>query len=241
MKKGPISDPSLFSGPREIVSSLLRSLARLLCCLLECRASAPKTTRFIMRSFLTSSLLISSLVLGSTGLAQEAAVDDSSDFDIGQSVEPAIGEAYVRETSGDWAVRCVKVPEGEAERCNLYQLLLNDEGVSVAEFSLFRLPEGGQVVAGATIVAPLETFLPEQLTLSVDGANARRYPFRFCNPAGCVARVGFSQAEIDEMKRGATGNLRIVPAAAPTSEVILSISLTGFTAAYDSIVALPAQ
>ena len=194
-----------------------------------------------MRSFLTSALLVSTLAIGSIAAAQEAAVEDSSEFDIGQSVEPAVGDAYEREVFGDWAVRCIKAPEGEPERCNLYQLLRNDEGVSVAEFNLFRLPEGGQVVSGANIVVPLETFLPEQLTLAVDGENARRYPYRFCNRAGCVARVGFTQAEVEEFKRGAAGNLRIVPAAAADTEVVLTVSLSGFTAAYDSIAPLPVE
>ncbi len=194
-----------------------------------------------MRSFLKSTLLVTLLAAASISHAQEAAVEDSSDFDIGQSLEPAVGEAYERETFGDWSVRCIKAPEGEAERCNLYQLLINDEGVSVAEFNMFRLPEDGRVAAGANIVVPLETFLPERLTLAVDGENARIYPYRFCNRAGCVARVGFTQAEVDEFKRGVAGSLRIVPAAAPDTEVVLAVSLSGFTAAYDSITPVPVE
>ena len=194
-----------------------------------------------MHRFLTSTLLACTVMAATSSFAQEAAVEDSAEFDIGQSVATAVGEPYVRETFGDWAVRCVKAEEGETERCNLYQLLINEQGVSVAEFNLFRLPEGGQVAAGSTIVVPLETFLPEQLTLSVDGENARSYPYRFCNRAGCVARVGFTQAEIDEFKAGAAGSMRIVPAAAADTEVVLAISLSGFTAAYDSIAPLPAE
>ena len=194
-----------------------------------------------MRSLLTPIALTAALCLGNTSLAQEAAVDNSDAFDIGQSVEPAVGDLYVRETSGDWAVRCIKAPEEQIEQCNLYQLLMNDEGVSVAEVNFFRLPEGAQVVAGATIVVPLETFLPEQLTLSIDGEAARRYPFRFCNRAGCVARVGFGEAEVDLMKRGAVGSLRIVPASNPETEVVLDISLIGFTAGYDSIEVAPLE
>jgi len=194
-----------------------------------------------MRSLLKTLLVTSAMVWASTASAQEAAVEESSEFDIGRSVTPAIGEPYLRETQGDWQIRCVRAAEGEQERCNLYQLLVNDEGVSVAEFNLFRLPEGGNVVAGSNIVVPLETFLPAQLTLAVDGQNARAYPYRFCSEAGCVARVGFTQAEIDEFKRGALGSLRIVPAIASDTEVVLDISLTGFTAAYDSITPLPTE
>jgi invasion protein IalB len=194
-----------------------------------------------MRHFLKPILITATLLSATAGQAQEPAVEDSNEFDIGQSVAPAIGEAYIRETQGDWQIRCIRAAEGEQEGCNLYQLLMNDEGVAVAEFNLFRLPEGGNVVAGSNIVVPLETFLPAQLTIAVDGQNARAYPYRFCNASGCIARVGFTQAEIDELKRGAAGSLRIVPAFADDTEVVLTISLTGFTAAYDSIVPLPAD
>jgi invasion protein IalB len=85
-----------------------------------------------------------------------------------------------------------------------------------------------------TIVVPLETLLNEQLQLSVDGTSTRRYPFTFCNRAGCVARVGFTAAEINQFKRGNAATLRMVPAASPEDEVILNISLSGFTAGYDA-------
>ncbi|MEM8537272.1 MAG: invasion associated locus B family protein, partial [Pseudomonadota bacterium] len=151
-----------------------------------------------------------------------------------EPVGPRIGEPYIREEFGDWALRCIRAEDGQPDPCNLYQLLLNDEGVAVAEFTLFPLPEGGRAAAGANIVVPLETLLTQQLTLAVDGANARRYPFTFCNRGGCVARIGLTADEVEEFKRGATATVRLVPAAAPTEEVVLDVSLSGFTAGFDS-------
>lgn len=147
----------------------------------------------------------------------------------------APGQPYVRGQSGDWSFRCLKAPEGQNDPCQLYQLLQDDEGNDVAEFSIFPLQDSGRAAAGATIVAPLETLLTQQLTLSVDGGSARRYPFTFCNTAGCVARVGFTQDEVNQFKRGARATLRMVPAAAPDQEVVLNVSLTGFTAGFDGL------
>jgi len=62
----------------------------------------------------------------------------------------------------------------------------------------------------------------------------RTYPYTFCNSAGCVARVGFTTEEVNQFKRGNAATLRMVPAAAPEDEVILNISLTGFTAGYEA-------
>ena len=179
------------------------------------------------------------LLQGATAMAQETdATEESSasdDLSLGEPVGPAGGQQYISQEFGDWEMRCVKVPEGELEPCNLYQLLENDEGVAVAEFNLFRLPPGARAAAGATIVVPLETLLTQQLTLAVDGANARRYPFTFCNAGGCVARLGFTEAEVQQFRRGNVATVRLVPAADPNFEVVLDVSLTGFTAGFEEL------
>ena len=149
------------------------------------------------------------------------------------SGEPRVGEPYIRESFGDWSLRCLRAEEG-ADPCQLYQLLEDDQGNAVAEISMFPLPEGQQAAAGATIVAPLETLLTENLTLSVDGTAARRYPFTFCNRAGCVARIGLTAEEVDQFRRGSAAQLSLVPAAAPEEQVTLTISLSGFTAGFEA-------
>jgi len=181
---------------------------------------------------------------GSFAFAQEdtddAVANTESTLSLGEEVtqaprEPQVGETYIGSVEGDWALRCLKAEEGSVDPCQLYQLLNDESGNSVAEMSLFPIPNGERAAAGATIVVPLETFLTEQVTLSIDDGAARRYPFTFCNSAGCVARVGFTAEEIDQFKRGNQATMRIVPAAAPDEEVILTISLSGFTAAYDKL------
>jgi invasion protein IalB len=192
-----------------------------------------------MRHVFKSLCLAMLLLHANTGIAQETTDQPEATADeglaLGEPVGPGIGEPYISAEYGDWSLRCIKAAEGDVDPCNLYQLLVSDEGASVAEFNIFQLPAGGQAAAGATIVVPLETLLTQQITIAVDGQNARRYPFNFCNRAGCVARVGFTQAEVDEFKRGVQATVRIVPAAAPTQEVVLAVSLTGFTAGYDSV------
>jgi invasion protein IalB len=167
--------------------------------------------------------------------AEGTAPEPGGDLTLGQTAEGTaeVGQPYIREEFGAWGLRCLRTEDGN-DPCQLYQLLLDAEGNAVAEISLFPLPEGREAVAGATIVAPLETLLTENLTLSVDGANSRQYPFNFCNRAGCVARVGFTAAEVDQFRAGNAAQLSIVPAAAPDQQVALEISLSGFTAGYEA-------
>jgi invasion protein IalB len=205
-----------------------------------------------------ASVLALTLALAGPGLAQTEAAPAAD------ATEPAAGEAapaagapndlslgaevaapdgpgttYTAATFELWEQRCMRTEDG-SDPCQLYQLLKDGEGTSVAEISMFSLPPGGQAVAGATIVAPLETLLTEQMTISIDGATPKRYPFTWCAPVGCIARIGFTQADIDSFKKGAKATMTIVPALAPDQKVILDISLKGFTAGFDAVSKTPA-
>ena len=169
------------------------------------------------------------LLAGGAALAQDATSAD--DFDIGEPVNQ-VGQSYFRETFTDWSLRCVRAPEGQPDPCELYQLLTDENGNEVAEFSIIPLPEGRDAVAGATIVAPLGTLLSEDVVISVDGAEARRYRFTVCNQAGCAAQFGLTQSQLDQMKRGSRATVRVVPFQAPDQEVLLEVSLSGFTAGF---------
>ena len=194
------------------------------------------------KSFLA---VICALGLGTAALAQDTAAPETGADAEAPAAEagttapqpPQPGQTYIRETHGDFELRCVKLPEDRAEDdpCALYQLLENAEGQAVAEFSIFRLPEGGQAVAGATLVAPLETLLTQDVQMRVDQGPVRRYPFTYCNAGGCLARLGFTAEEVERLKRGAKAEIRLVSAAAPDREFFLPLSLTGFTAGYAQV------
>jgi invasion protein IalB len=155
---------------------------------------------------------------------------------MGQAPADGVGSTYVKEAFGAWELRCVRTEAGN-DPCQLYQLLKDAEGNSVAEIGMFTLPEGGQAVAGATVIAPLETLLTAGLRLGVDAAQPKAYPFTFCSPIGCVARVGFTAEEVAAFKAGDKAVMTIVPAAAPDRTVALDVSLQGFTAGYDATAA----
>ena len=153
----------------------------------------------------------------------------------GSALDPGgMGESYTDEIIQDWERVCIRSPEGD-DPCQIYQLLMDQSENSVAEISIFPLPEGQEAVAGATFLAPLETLLTADLVMQIDGGDPKVYPFSFCSAMGCIARVGFTAAEIDQFKRGARATWRLIPAAAPDQEVVAMMSLMGFTAAYDSL------
>jgi len=185
--------------------------------------------------------LVASLAVSSMTMAQSTTAEDDSttnslenQLSLGEDAnkDPELGKTYTKEVIGAWEQRCIKTDQ-ENDPCQMYQMMDDGEGAPVAEFSLFRLPEGGQAVAGATVVVPLETALQNQLTVSIDGAAGKRYPFAFCNAVGCYARIGLTADDVAGFKRGNLAKLTIVPALAPDQKVVLDLSLEGFTASFD--------
>jgi invasion protein IalB len=145
------------------------------------------------------------------------------------------GSIYVKEKSGAWEVRCMRVPEGNQEPCQIYQLLKDAQGGQVAEIAVFPMPEAEEAVAGATVSVPLETLLTARLTIQIDENKPLAYSYDFCDQIACVARVGFSDADLAAMKNGKEAKIIIVPARAPDQKVVLTASLDGITKGYDSL------
>lgn len=197
--------------------------------------------RTVVQGFSLSALLVASAL---PALAQEAAPADDLSMGVEAGAAPAIltaetaqvGQGYLATSFELWEQRCEKTEDGK-DPCQLFQLLKDTEDNAVAEFSIFPLPAGGKAVAGATVVVPLETLLTEALTIAIDTSPAKAYPFTFCTQIGCVARVGFTAEEIEQFKKGAKATVTLVPAAAPETKVNLDISLKGFTAGFDAVVA----
>jgi len=203
-----------------------------------------------MPNLLTRISIIAALAVAAPAFAQDTTQDTTTAPAEEQPAAPAADpglamgedvqegapgvEPYIREVSGDWALECLRIPEGE-EPCQIVQTLTDDEDNQVANVRMFKLPAGGQAVAGALVAVPLETLLTAQLTITVNGGQPKRYPFSVCDRQGCYARIGLTQEDITTYKRGAAATVTLVPFVAPDERVDVTMSLTGFTAGYDMI------
>jgi invasion protein IalB len=189
------------------------------------------------------SLAVLTLVCATLGAPALLAQTAASDLPIGREAgAPAEGEAqgeqpgqtYVAATHGAWEQRCVRTADGN-DPCQLYQLLRDGENNAVAEITIFHLPEGGPAAAGATVIAPLETLLTEEVTLQIDNNTPKKYPFAWCSPVGCVARMGLTADDLAALRRGSAARISIVPVVAPDQQVVVEASLSGFTAGFTAV------
>ncbi len=144
--------------------------------------------------------------------------------------QPEVME-IVRDKFGDWEVRCA--PQGN--ECFMYQLALDAQKNPVAEVSILKLPEQAEATSGVTVVTPLGTLLTAGVVLQVDNGEKRQYPFAWCSQVGCFARFGLNKPATDGMKRGKAANITLISVGQPEQPVTLALSLSGFTAAYDSL------
>lgn len=171
--------------------------------------------------------------------ATEDAPVASPDLDMGENVAEQLPqiETFVDEVFGDWQRECLSIPGNEGQvPCQITQFLREEpDGQPVGKVSIGKLPTGGEAVAGSMIIVPLGVLLTQQMTIGVDSAAPKRYPYRFCDPNGCVAQIGYTAAEIEAFKAGAEATLTVVPTAAPDQKVELPLSLKGFTDAWNSL------
>lgn len=179
------------------------------------------------RPALAALLALGLAIFGTTASAQDAAPE-------GATAElPPPGTFYFRNADGDFQLRCIRdASEPPRENCQLYQLIKNEAGNTVAKFTMVPLPEEAQAAAGATVTTPLGTLLTQPLVIAIDDNPPKAYPFVWCDEEGCSARVGFTDEEVDLLRKGAKAKIMMVAAVDPTKPVELSMSLIGFTASY---------
>ncbi len=166
--------------------------------------------------------------------AQVGSLSDGSIMEGQQPAAPAgqASEEVTSEKIGAWDLQCAKTGP-EPRPCRMYQLLTDSEETPVIEMTMYRLPEGAPAAAGATFVAPLNTLLTAQLSVSIDGVLVQRVPFTLCYEAGCVARMFMSPIEHKAFQNGESATVSLVPALAPDQVVTVEMKLDGLKEAFE--------
>ena len=147
--------------------------------------------------------------------------------------QPAQGAPALRETHGDWEIRCIS--QSDCVMTQMHQRSANsaDAVFTVVKPNGLTDANGAPITAFAEIVVPLGVYLPGGLGLKVDANPARAAPFERCIDEGCVVRAPISSGMVDAMRQGSTVNIVIF--GAPEKPIQIPISLRGFTAAFDAI------
>lgn len=160
----------------------------------------------------------------------------------GALLVPSAGAAQeeVRATHGAWTIRCAQ----GTDNCVMQQTGQGAQGNDVLDVRIRKLEgvtadNGEAVPAAIQIAAPLGVLLRAGLRVRVDGSEERGAPFEICIQGGCIVRDAVSTDFLNQLKAGATAQMTVV--SAQQGEVPVDISLSGFTAAFESLPATAAQ
>ena len=166
--------------------------------------------------------------------AQEAGDESADGFAVGTPVVRQVGEIYTRAVHGDWIINCI-YSGAETEECNMQQFVTDKEGNRIARVEVFEVPDVAYLGAGANITTPLGTLLESGLVLAVGRAAAKTYPFRFCLDNGCAARIAFTTAEVELLRKSISVLLTIRSVYRPEEPTSGALSLAGFTAGFAEV------
>jgi len=155
----------------------------------------------------------------------------------GQSTNEPLqpGGANVNRTNyKSWEVACLS----DNSNCAMAQIGKDSSGNPVLEMVLRKLPEpleaGGEIaIAVLDVITPLGVVLTEGLALKIDSGKDAVAPFQVCTEQGCLVREPVAEDLISRFKKGNNATVTVV--AANQGVVTTQISLSGFTAAYDSL------
>lgn len=143
----------------------------------------------------------------------------------------------IKATHGDWQVVCAS---GQ-DVCVMRQVGRDSRGqdalvVTVRALDGVTADNGEPVPAAIDIVAPLGVALQAGVRVTVDGGQERAAPFNVCVQQGCLVRSPMGTEFLEDMKRGVTAAMKlVVPDQNPPRELVVNISLRGFTAAFGEL------
>jgi invasion protein IalB len=155
----------------------------------------------------------------------------------GVSAQQQAPQQELRTTHGDWEIHCVM----GSDTCAMQQVGETADGQRAMLVTIQRLAgvtaEGKNVPAAITINTPLGVLIPYGVRVKIDDGNVAPVPLLRCVPESCVARAPLADEAVEMFKKGSKATVGFFL----QNEVLVDISLNGFTAAYNDLKPVQAQ
>ncbi len=136
------------------------------------------------------------------------------------------------QTFKDWLMRCERKDENTPERCFILQIgkSIEDNQDVVQIVARYPVPNEPAILF---MTLPLGVYLPAGLRLQIDNGENVRIDVEICIRNGCHVRVVLASELLEELRTGR--HARLTFQLGWHREVKASISLAGFTAAFDAL------
>jgi invasion protein IalB len=167
---------------------------------------------------MASNLSRSALILAGLGLCLAAA--------------PAFAQGVVKNTFGDWQLRCETPAGAKNEQCAIVQNVAAEDRPNLTLLVIVLKTADGKSRL-LRVAAPLGVLLPAGLGLKIDQNDVGRAGFVRCLATGCIAEVVLEDPLINQFKTGGTATFIVFQT--PEEGIGIPVSLGGFAQAFDSL------
>jgi invasion protein IalB len=141
-------------------------------------------------------------------------------------------QGVVKNTYGDWQLRCETPAGAKAEQCAIVQNVAAEDRPNVTLVVIVLKTADGKSRL-LRVIAPLGVLLPSGLGLKIEESDIGRAGFVRCLASGCVAEVVMEDTLIQQMKIGK--NATFIVFQTPEEGVGIPVSLDGFGPGFDSL------
>ncbi|WP_460449235.1 invasion associated locus B family protein [Alsobacter sp. SYSU BS001988] len=148
------------------------------------------------------------------------------------SAQPARAQGPVKNSFGDWQMRCETPAGAKTEQCALVQSVQAEDKPNVTLVVIVLKTADGKSRL-LRVIAPLGVLLPAGLGLKIDQADVGRAGFVRCLPTGCIAEVIMDDELLGKLKGGQAATFIVFQT--PEEGIGIPVSLNGFPSAFDSL------
>ncbi len=145
---------------------------------------------------------------------------------------PAQAQGLVKNTFGDWQLRCETPAGAKNEQCALVQNVAAEDRPNVTLLVIVLKTADGKSRL-LRVAAPLGVLLPAGLGLKIDQNDVGRAGFVRCLATGCIAEVVLEDPLINQFKTGGTATFIVFQT--PEEGIGIPVSLNGFGPGYDAL------
>ena len=144
----------------------------------------------------------------------------------------ASAQGVVKNTFGDWQMRCETPPGAKSEQCALVQNVMAEDRPNLTLLVIALKTADGKSRL-LRMVAPLGILIPAGIGLRIDQADIGRAGYVRCLTTGCIAEAVLDDTLLNQLKGGQTATFIVFQT--PEEGVGIPVSLKGFGPGFDGL------
>jgi invasion protein IalB len=145
---------------------------------------------------------------------------------------PAGAQGVVKNTYGDWQMRCETPPGAKSEQCALVQNVMAEDRPNLTLLVIALKTADGKSRL-LRMVAPLGILIPAGVGLRIDQNDIGRAGYVRCLTTGCIAEAVLDDTLLNQLRGGQSATFIVFQT--PEEGVGIPVSLNGFGTGFEAL------